>query len=51
MPTDEEEASDAQGGRGIEGAWAGGTDGMDVTDEALEIVDVSSLTRNFMFAW
>lgn len=45
MPTDDEEASDAQGVRGIEGAWAGGRGGMDVTNEVLEIVDVSCFTR------
>lgn len=34
------EALEAQGLRGIEGSWAGGSDGMQVTNTFLEVVHV-----------
>jgi len=36
-----EEMSDAQKLRDIEGSWAGGNDGMQVTNKFLELIDVS----------
>ncbi|KAH7927416.1 hypothetical protein BV22DRAFT_1007089 [Leucogyrophana mollusca] len=39
VPTDTEEASIAQGGGGIAGAWAGGASGMEITDRFLKDVD------------
>ncbi|KAF8078320.1 S-adenosyl-L-methionine-dependent methyltransferase [Lyophyllum atratum] len=39
VPTIPDEASGAQGTRGIEGSWAGGTHGMSVTDLFLERVE------------
>ncbi|PBK77137.1 S-adenosyl-L-methionine-dependent methyltransferase [Armillaria solidipes] len=39
VPTDREEALDAQSKRHIEGSWAGGHDGMDVTDCFLSVVN------------
>ena len=44
VPTPPSEASAAQnmtGGAGIAGAWAGGTDGMQVTNQFLGLVDVN----------
>ncbi|KDQ54884.1 hypothetical protein JAAARDRAFT_352675 [Jaapia argillacea MUCL 33604] len=38
VPTFREEAEDAQGHRGIQGAWAGGAAGMEVTQHLLDIV-------------
>lgn len=40
VPTSVDEADDAQGARGIAGAWAGGQDGMRVTDVLLGMLDV-----------
>lgn len=40
VPTLEDEATVAQDGRDIAGAWAGGTDGMAITDQLLKNVDV-----------
>lgn len=40
VPTEREEALDAQSKRHIEGSWAGGHDGMDVTDRFLGVVNV-----------
>lgn len=42
VPTDTSEADAAQLGADIAGAWAGGIDGMKVTDVLLEQVAVSS---------
>lgn len=39
VPTEYEEARFAQQGKSIAGAWAGGYDGMQVTNEFLEIVE------------
>ncbi|KAG5648234.1 hypothetical protein DXG03_006192 [Asterophora parasitica] len=39
VPTIPDEASDAQDARGIAGAWAGGVDGMNITDVFLERVE------------
>ncbi|PBL00926.1 S-adenosyl-L-methionine-dependent methyltransferase [Armillaria gallica] len=39
VPTEREEALDAQSKRHIEGSWAGGHDGMDVTDRFLSVVN------------
>ncbi|KIP06943.1 hypothetical protein PHLGIDRAFT_30268 [Phlebiopsis gigantea 11061_1 CR5-6] len=39
VPTVDEEVCDAQGGRNIEGSWAGGKDGMQVTDMVLDQLD------------
>lgn len=39
VPTDREEVLDAQSKSHIEGSWAGGHDGMDVTDRFLSVVD------------
>ena len=41
VPTDEIEATSAQDLQGISGAWAGGTDGMYLTNVLLKQVDVS----------
>ena len=40
MPTDSDEADEAQQGANIAGAWAGGQDGMAVTDILLDQVEV-----------
>ena len=40
VPTYDSEAENAQEDRGIAGAWAGGTDGMQITDILLEQLDV-----------
>ncbi|EIN13669.1 hypothetical protein PUNSTDRAFT_117379 [Punctularia strigosozonata HHB-11173 SS5] len=48
VPTAEHEASDAQRARDISGAWAGGTDGMQVTDLLLPLVK-GLLSRNGIF--
>ena len=42
VPTVHEEAADAQTTRGIQGSWAGGDDGMNVTNKFLNCVDVNS---------
>ena len=42
VPTDDEEASGAQSGADIEGSWAGGKDGMRITDILLDQLDASS---------
>lgn len=42
VPTLEYEASVAQDGRDIAGAWAGGMDGMAITDQLLKNVGVST---------
>ncbi|THU86820.1 putative methylase [Dendrothele bispora CBS 962.96] len=39
VPTLTEELVDAQELRGIEGSWAGGSDGMEITNKFLELVD------------
>jgi hypothetical protein len=44
VPTDEVEATSAQDSQDISGAWAGGTDGMYLTDRLLEQVDVSDVS-------
>jgi release factor glutamine methyltransferase len=41
VPTEEEEALDAQAEGDIAGAWAGGFDGMAVTNRLLDDLDVS----------
>lgn len=43
VPTEELESTDAQVAQGIEGAWAGGSDGMDITDSVLVQADVRTL--------
>lgn len=43
VPTFDSEAEDAQENKGIAGSWAGGTDGMQVTDILLEQLDVCAL--------
>lgn len=40
VPTVEDEASGAQHGRDIQGSWAGGSDGMQVTEHFLHMVHV-----------
>ena len=45
VPTCDDEADDAQQGASIQGAWAGGKDGMQVTDILLDQVEVSSLLQ------
>lgn len=45
VPTYDDEADDAQQGASIQGAWAGGKDGMQVTDILLDQVEVSSLLQ------
>lgn len=42
VPTFSEEAYDAQGTASIQGSWAGGIDGMQVTDTLLQTVGVSA---------
>lgn len=41
VPTIPDEADDAQIGAGIQGSWAGGNDGMQITDTFLQMVEVS----------
>ncbi|CAL1696248.1 unnamed protein product [Somion occarium] len=52
VPTFESEAEDAQTTRNIQGAWAGGANGMQVTDLLLEQVDdlLSSQGRFYLVA-
>ncbi|KAI0768617.1 putative methylase [Trametes elegans] len=52
VPTDTDEAGDAQHAAGIAGAWAGGRDGMEVTDILLEQVEdlLSSRGRFYLIA-
>ena len=49
VPTEDSEAFCAQDARGIEGSWAGGSIGMQVTDRLLDQLDVchflASLSR------
>ena len=45
VPTYDDEADDAQLGADIQGAWAGGRDGMRVTDVLLEQVEVRRVYR------
>lgn len=40
MPTDQPEAERAQGRGDISGSWAGGTEGMQVTEQLLERLEV-----------
>lgn len=40
VPTDTSEVEDAQGHGDIQGSWAGGLDGMQVTEKLLERLDV-----------
>lgn len=40
VPTYDEEVDAAQRGAGISGSWAGGADGMQVTDALLRQIDV-----------
>lgn len=42
VPTDTSEVSSAQSSADIAGSWAGGTDGMEITDRLLQDVEVSS---------
>ncbi|THH21012.1 hypothetical protein EW146_g447 [Bondarzewia mesenterica] len=51
VPTYDEEASAAQLGADIEGSWAGGADGMEVTNRLLDQVEVRmrSLAEKFGF--
>jgi release factor glutamine methyltransferase len=42
VPTITDEAEDAQGTADIEGSWAGGTNGMQITDIFLHTVEVRS---------
>lgn len=41
VPTIPDEADDAQTGAGIQGSWAGGNGGMQITDTFLQTVEVS----------
>ncbi|KAG6814024.1 hypothetical protein H0H92_003874 [Tricholoma furcatifolium] len=52
VPTMEEEMEDAQDARGISGSWAGGADGMSVTDIFLEHVEelISDRGRFYLVA-
>lgn len=43
VPTYDDEADDAQQEASIQGAWAGGKDGMQVTDVLLDQVEVSGI--------
>lgn len=43
VPTEYEEAQMAQQAGSISGAWAGGYDGMQVTDTFLEIIEVTGV--------
>ena len=45
VPTYDDEADDAQQGASIQGAWAGGKDGMQVTDILLDQGEVISLLQ------
>ena len=49
VPTVSEEWESAQAGRSLEGAWAGGADGMQLTNELLMSVDVSLLHSFYTF--
>ena len=42
VPTDNEEVTEAQSGRNITRSWAGGQDGMQVTNVFLDRVEVTS---------
>jgi release factor glutamine methyltransferase len=42
VPTATDEASGAQSNADIAGSWAGGTDGMEITDRLLQDVEVWS---------
>lgn len=44
VPTLSEEAGYAQQSRGIQGAWAGGLRGMEVTDQVLDLVGVRPIS-------
>ena len=46
VPTYDDEADDAQQGASIQGAWAGGKDGMQVTNTLLDQVEVSGTLCN-----
>lgn len=50
VPTIAEEADVAQKEMGIQGAWAGGDDGMDVTNQFLDMVPVSSACTSSLIA-
>lgn len=47
VPTSDDEAGAAQHGAGIAGSWAGGADGMQVTDTLLRQVDVRVFFLSF----
>lgn len=49
VPTDELEATSAQEAQDISGAWAGGTDGMYLTNVLLKQVDVSYDISSYSF--
>src|SRR6266436_4780453 len=49
VPTVIAEAEDAQGAADIEGAWAGGVDGMQITDVFLQAVEVRSSWRKSLY--
>ncbi|KIY67606.1 putative methylase [Cylindrobasidium torrendii FP15055 ss-10] len=49
VPTVEEEAAQAQDGRDIQGSWAGGNDGMDVTNRFLGLVDDMLSERGVLY--
>jgi release factor glutamine methyltransferase len=48
VPTFTDEAEDAQGTADIAGSWAGGTDGMEITDVFLHIVEVRFLRFKYL---
>jgi hypothetical protein len=47
VPTSDDEVDSAQCDAGIAGSWAGGTDGMQVTDALLRQVDVGGFCIDF----
>lgn len=51
VPTVTSEAEDAQHGHDIHGSWAGGHDGMEVTNQFLSSVGVSTSQTSSLLGW
>jgi release factor glutamine methyltransferase len=49
VPTLSEESSTAQTSRGIEGAWAGGNTGMEITNSFLEVVSELLSSKGYFY--
>lgn len=46
VPTDEVEVAEATGNRGLQSAWAGGSNGMTITNRLLAQVEVGAIVSN-----